>query len=223
MKNVNFDENSPEYSKEFDKKVSLVTFDFFKKNCFNAWKFKNIILACEEYVIHEYQRVNGELPSLDKVAEEFVALKKEAEKYHDELAEKVFWPLINAVLVIIYSSIAKKRSETYKDNIEASKKVIVGLEDEKNDNHGKIVMLEEIKSKIIRSSGMSPQKERKPENKNVDHDKADKGKSLDEYKEETDRIIEALKSIKNEQESDFYVYLKNIAKSLLHQKNMKMA
>ncbi len=84
-------------------------------------------------------------------------------------------------------------------------------------------MLEEIKSKIIRSSGMSPQKERKPENKNVDHDKADKGKSLDEYKEETDRIIEALKSIKNEQESDFYVYLKNIAKSLLHQKNMKMA
>ena len=108
MKNVNFDENSPEYSKEFDKKVSIVTFDFFKKNCFNAWKFKNIILACEEYVIHEYQRVNGELPSLDKVAEEFVALKKEAEKYHDELAEKVFWPLINAVLVIIYSSIAKK-------------------------------------------------------------------------------------------------------------------
>ena len=221
MKNVNFDENSPEYTKEFEKKVSLVTFDFFKKNCFNAWKFKNIILACEEYVIHEYQRVNGELPSLDKVAEEFVALKKEAEKYHDELAEKVFWPLINAVLVVIYSSIAKKRSETYKDTIEASKKIIAGLEVEKNDNHGKIVMLEEIKSKIIRSSAISPQKERKQPEGKKEGDIAD-GKNLDQYKEETDRIIEALKSIKNEQESDFYVYLKNIAKSLLHQKNMKM-
>jgi len=217
--NIKVDENAPEYKKEYDKIVSRITFDFFKKLCFNAWKFKNLVLACEEYVIHEFQRENGELPTLDKIAEKYLNLKKEAEASKDELTGKIYWPLINCVLVIIYTTIAKKRLETYAENIAKSNKTIVSLEAEKNDNHGKIVMLEEIKTRIVRvtSSLTSPIKKDKAvevHEENID---------MDHYKDESQRIIEELKKIKNDQETEFYVYLKNIAKSLLHQKNMKMA
>jgi hypothetical protein len=219
--NIKTDEKAPEYKKEYDKIVARITFDYYKRLCFNAWKFKNLVLACEEYVIHEFQRENGELPTLDKIAEKYLNLKKEAEATKDELTGKIFWPLINCVLVIIYTTIANKRLQTYGENIAKSNKNIVSLEAEKNDNHGKIVMLEEIKARIIRATSSiitSPVKNK---------DKAAEGKEenidMEHYKDESQRIIEELKKIKNDQETEFYVYLKNIAKSLLHQKNLKMA
>jgi hypothetical protein len=222
------DKESNEYEKLKEGYVSSITFEYYKKLCYNAWRFKNQILAAEEFVIHEFQKDGKEVVTLEKMAVTMNSLKKEAEKYKDETAEKIFWPLINSILVVIYSTIAKKRKITYEELIEKSNKRIEGFEAEKNDNKGKIYLLNEMKIKISKGSASISRPERPDKASIVRKDsleEVDGGevkKELDELKDESQRIMEELKRIKNEQENEFYVYLKNIAKVLLHQKNMNV-
>jgi DNA repair exonuclease SbcCD ATPase subunit len=183
-------------------------------------------LACEEYIIHEYQKEkNGEVPTLEKISLKLIKLKSDAEKYHDVLAERVYWPLINAVLVVVYSSIAKKKYETYIESISKSKKVIFGFEAEMNDNHGKIVMLEEVRSRIMKNSNFTQQnkevEEEIQDEEEVGDDVQGYENNLNEISDEIARITEELKQIKNEQENNFYEYLKEVSKSLVHQKALK--
>ena len=223
------DKESNEYEKLRESYVSSITYEYYKKLCYNSWRFKNQILAAEEFVIHEFQKDGKEGMTLEKFAITMNGLKKEAEKYKDENAEKIFWPLINSILVVIYSTIAKKRKANYEESIEKSNKKIEGFEAEKNDNKGKINLLEEMKKKILKNSNLQRPAAHSAERENVEREdsleEVDGGelkKELDGLKDESQRIMEELKRIKNEQENEFYVYLKNIAKVLLHQKNMNV-
>lgn len=215
------DSADPKYQKELEKIVAKVTFDFFKRNCFNAWKFKNLILACDEYVIHEYQRENGELPTLEKISLELIKIKAEAEKIQDEQAVNVFWPLANAVLTIVYNSIATKKMVGYNEVINKSKGSILKYDAEKNDNHGKIVILEEVKSKIVNYqksySGID-----KVENQSHGGAEVEEVmEKINQFNFQSNEIIENLKTMKNSQEENFYSYLKNVANSLIHQRVLK--
>lgn len=219
------DKESNEYEKLKESYVTSITFDNYKKICYNSWRFKNQILAAEEFVVHEFQKEGKEVMTLEKFAITMNGLKKEAEKYKDEIAEKIFWPLINSILVVIYSTIAKKRKTTYEENIEKSNKKIEGFEAEKNDNKGKINLLEEMKRKILKNSSIQKPSQKVNIEREDSLEEVDGGelkKELDGLKDESQRIMEELKRIKNEQENEFYVYLKNIAKVLLHQKNMNV-
>lgn len=219
--NIQLDQADPKFQKEHDKIVAKVTFEFFKKNCFNAWKFKNLVLASDEYVIHEYQRENGELPTLEKISLELVKIKSEAEKIQDELAVNVFWPLANAVLTIVYNSIANRKLVSYNDTITKSKSNISKLEAEKNDNHGKIIILEEVRNKIMNSHKIvSGDKEEiiAPVG-SVDMDEI--LQKINQFNSQSNEIIENLKTMKNSQEENFYAYLKNVANSLIHQRILK--
>lgn len=219
------DKESNEYEKLKESYVTSITFDNYKKICYNSWRFKNQILAAEEFVIHEFQKEGKEVMTLEKFAITMNGLKKEAEKYKDEIAEKIFWPLINSILVVIYSTIARKRKTTYEENIEKSNKKIEGFEAEKNDNKGKINLLEEMKRKILKNSSIQKPSQKVNIEREDSLEEVDGGelkKELDGLKDESQRIMEELKRIKNEQENEFYVYLKNIAKVLLHQKNMNV-
>lgn len=219
------DKESNEYEKLKESYVTSITFDNYKKICYNSWRFKNQILAAEEFVIHEFQKEGKEVMTLEKFAITMNGLKKEAEKYKDENAEKIFWPLINSILVVIYSTIARKRKATYEENIEKSNRKIEGFEAEKNDNKGKINLLEEMKKKILKNSSIQKPSQKVNIEREDSLEEVDGGelkKELDGLKDESQRIMEELKRIKNEQENEFYVYLKNIAKVLLHQKNMNV-
>jgi hypothetical protein len=219
------DKESNEYEKQKEAFEISITYDNYKKFCYNSWRFKNQILAAEEFVIHEFQKDGKEVMTLEKFAITMNGLKKEAEKYKDENAEKIFWPLINSILVVIYSTIARKRKATYEENIEKSNKKIEGFEAEKNDNKGKINLLEEMKRKILKNSSIQKPSQKVNIEREDSLEEVDGGelkKELDGLKDESQRIMEELKRIKNEQENEFYVYLKNIAKVLLHQKNMNV-
>lgn len=218
---IQLDQADPKFQKEHEKIISKVTFEFFKKNCFNAWKFKNLILACDEYVIHEYQRENGELPTLEKISLELVKIKSEAEKVQDELAVNVFWPLANSVLTIVYNSIANRKLTSYNDTITKSKANISKLEAEKNDNHGKIIILEEVRNKIMNSHKIvnSSEKEEVVPEGSVDMNEI--LLKINQFNSQSNEIIESLKTMKNSQEENFYAYLKNVANSLIHQRVLK--
>lgn len=220
--NIQQDSADNRYYGELDKIVAKATFDFFKRNCFNAWKFKNLILACDEYVIHEYQRENGELPSLEKISLDLIKIKSEAEKIQNDLSINVFWPLANAVLTIVYNSIASKKLIGYNEIINKSKANIVKLEAERNDNHGKIIILEEVKSKILNFQKTLPEKTEvrsQGDPKEVDEIL----QKINHFNTQSNEIIESLKTMKNNQEENFYSYLKDVANSLIHQKLLKKA
>lgn len=117
-----------EAMRNLEQKMTMeVTFEFFKKNCFDAWKFKNQVLACNEFIIVEsfkrkaenFGKLNRDINerSLEVVMKELEQLKKEAEKNPDEDLEKVFWPLLNTMMIIVFISIGNKRASSYSEKI----------------------------------------------------------------------------------------------------------
>lgn len=215
------DSADPKYQKELDKIVAKVTFEFYKKHCYNAWKFKNLVLACDEFVIHEYQRVNGELPTLEKISLDLIKIKSDAEKIQDEQAISVFWPLSNAVLTIVYNSIATKKMVGYSEVINKSKANILKYDAEKNDNHGKIVILEEVKSKILNYQKTYSIGDQINNSQYSGAEVEEVMNKISQFNSQSNDIIESLKTMKNSQEENFYSYLKNVANSLIHQRVLK--
>lgn len=125
---------------------------------------------------------------------------------------------------------AKKKKESYEDAVVKSKVLLKNLDIQINDNHGKIAMLEEIRDKIKNSYKNSPKKRNEKlvdeenldkEEEELDEDAKDYERRLEDIFTESSRITEALKGIKNDQETNFYDYLKQISKSMVHQKGLK--
>ena len=205
-----------------------IFFSHLQKNCFNAWKFKNLVLAAEEYVIHEFQREKGELPTLEHTSLILIALKEEAEKIRDEFAEKIFWPLINAVLVTVYTSIAKRKLEVYEEQGKKIETYIKKLDSEKSECIGKISVLKEVKTRINKSSVFSEtalnQNEKAVERVEEDEETPDQG-NFEQIKnqiiEDSNTIVENLKMIENEQESNFQDYLKKLGNVMINQKLLR--
>ena len=155
--------------------------------------------------------------------------------------------MINAVLVVVYNTIGKQKLEMYNDLISKAKNSISNYEAEKNDNHGKIVMLEEIREKVLKNSGHSPlvkndNIEDSLDNENNNYDLNDNNynhnnndevnyeneklynqieENLNKFTEETSNITEFLKNIKEQQEDKFYGFIKDISDVLLHQNALK--
>jgi hypothetical protein len=110
-----------------------VTFEFFKKKCFDAWRFKNILLAADEYVILDYVKklyVEIQDPNPLKCEEQILGkimtilddLKKDAEEIDknkkSSVLAKVYWPLMNTLMTIIFLSIGNKRVKIHKEKID---------------------------------------------------------------------------------------------------------
>lgn len=107
-----------------EKYTSEITFEYFKKLCFDAWRFKNQILACEEFVIINYDhnshmtldaslmRMMDELESIRNL---FEHTENGGKMKKDDHYKHIFRPLLKAVRVIIVLSIASKRAKSFKD------------------------------------------------------------------------------------------------------------
>lgn len=220
-------------------KIFFKFYYYIKKNCFNAWRFKNMVLAADEYIIHEYQRENGELPTLEKIAIHLLKLKDEAEKIRDENAEKIYWPLINAVLVTVYSSIARRKLDTYNDNNNALKAIIEKLEAQKNEYKGKITVLNEVRGKISQSIDKENtwlQKVTKDvknavgygeKNKNVEGQDETQVNNEEfenmktQIMDDSFLVIENLKEMESKHETNLQNYLKVLGKILVNNKTLK--
>jgi len=162
-------------------------------------------------------------------------LKKEAETIHDNLAESIFWPLINAILVIVYSSIARKRNETYQERISSCKTINVDLEAKKNLNKGKIDVLKDVRKDIARSAGLNEEDLISKAKNSIKGDKnevvtgtgsfnnSSTNDSIKQIFEESEEIVENLKRIQNEQEGEFHSYLKSLGDIIVSQKILKKA
>lgn len=167
------------------------------------------------------------------IAERLVNLKEEVEKVRDEYAEKIYWPLINAVLVTVYTSIAKRKLEGYTDqNVKVNKK-IDGHEAEKNECNGKIAVLREVKSRIKPSNVKEDQnlfdkiKKGVKEVKDivVNGEATIDGEKFEDMKkqiiDDSNTVVENMKVIENEQENNFQEFLKKLGSVLINQKTLR--
>jgi len=223
---ITFDANHPKYKPELDRILMSVTFEFYKKLCFNSWSFKNHMLASEEFVIHDYQKEDGVLPSMEKVAESLIKLKQEAESKRDEEAEAIFWPLINAVLVIVYTSMARRRLDAYNERIENCNKNIKKLTTDKNECTGKISVLNEVKGKVSKTLGENVSVDDNANIRNINNAGSisaivNKNKLIERCQkivDQSNEVVEELKRVDYEIEDKFQAFLKNVGNSLISSK-----
>lgn len=172
------------------------------------------------------------------IAKRLVTLKDEIEQVRDEYAEKIYWPLINAILVTVYTSIGKRKLEGYNDQNVITNKKITGFEAEKNECNGKIEVLREVKSRIkpnsVKDESTVLDKTKKGEkedkgimvNGEIETAKATKeGDKFEEIKkqiiDDSNTVVENMKVIENEQESNFQEFLKKLGSVLINQKTLR--
>jgi len=212
--------------------------------CFDAWKFKNIILASENFVVHESSRVEGNLPTLETISDILIDLKHEAENTKEDSTETVYWPLTNTILVIVYTSIAKKKLELYNEKAAAIDATIKKHESLKSEAQGKIAILKEVKADVNKNTSMRGTSEESLFNRikreakeyvgindgaknnerplNIDEGMIDEVFEANKKKiiDESYQIIENMKNIENEQEENFQNYLKKLGNSLVTEKKL---
>lgn len=158
-----------------------------------------------------------------------IKLKEEAEKIRDEYSEKIFWPLINAVLVTVYTSIAKRKLEVYEEQGKKIETYIKKLDSEKSECTGKISVLREVKTRINKSTVFSEtgknQAFEKAEERVEDEEETPDQGNFEQIKnqiiEDSNTIVENLKMIENEQESNFQDYLKKLGNVMINQKMLR--
>jgi len=122
--------NDPKKLELMKKAIMEETHALFKKITFDAWRFKNMILACDEYVVIDslkrYFVAEGESEGtladehiLSKIMTIIDAIKIEAEKVYekkkDENVKHVFLPAMNALMVVVFLSIGTKRVKIHKE------------------------------------------------------------------------------------------------------------
>jgi len=177
-----------------------------------------MVLGNTEYIIHEYQRENGVLPTLEKISMELVALKEEAEKIRDDQAESIYWPLINAVLVTVNTSIAHRRIETYEEIIRRSQETVLKISGERSECIGEIKVLNEVRLHIVEDVD---DEKKAAETGPQEGSKTSLTKKCREIAERTESVVENLKAIENEHENIFHDYLKSLGNSCVNSKVLK--
>jgi hypothetical protein len=95
--------------------IKEVTFEFYKKLCFDSWRFKNQVLACNEFIIVSVEGGRKEDYSLRKIMDILDELRIESDKHKTKDDMNIFWPLIDTLMVIVYLSIIYKRSKQHRD------------------------------------------------------------------------------------------------------------
>jgi len=171
-----------------------------------------------------------------------IHLKDEAEKIRDQYSENIYWPLINAVLVTVYSSIAKKKLEAYYDNEKSLKDGIDKLEAEKHECKGKLSVLREVRGRISVSLSKNEtwlQRTIKDVKEAVGVNKQDSAQvggvegeertpiNEEEFESQKQQIyddsylvIEKMKSLENDHETNFQDFLKSLSRILINNRTI---
>lgn len=176
-------------------------FPLFKRFCYNAWKFKNFLYAADDFqFFHEDSKQNLD-EAHDEVWDNLLSLKAEMYKNWDDIAEQVFKPLYCVVVYTIYQSIANKNLRLYRKIISSCEEKISDLLAEKSINTGKLEILEEMKSKILRSHALRSSMKNTFDSTEVSISK------LKQLNAESVKLIKSLKDGKNKREADFFAFL----------------
>ncbi len=173
-----------------------------------------------------------------------IELKSQAENCKEEISESVYWPLINTILVIVYTSIARKKLDLYNEKSAALDLAIKKHESNKAEAQGKIALLKEVKADVNKNTSMKYSGDESLFNRikrevkevvgmndgaknnerplNIDEGMIDEVFEANKKKiiDESYQIIENMKSIENEQEENFQNYLKKLGNSLVTEKKL---
>lgn len=173
-----------------------------------------------------------------------IELKSQAENCKEEISETVYWPLINTILVIVYTSIARKKLDLYNEKSVALDLAIKKHESNKAEAQGKIALLKEVKADVNKNTSMKYSGDESLFNRikrdvkevigmndgaknnerplNIDEGMIDEVFEANKKKiiDESYQIIENMKSIENEQEENFQNYLKKLGNSLVTEKKL---
>ena len=173
-----------------------------------------------------------------------IELKSQAENCKEEISESVYWPLINTILVIVYTSIARKKLDLYNEKSAALDLAIKKHESNKAEAQEKITLLKEVKADVNKNTSMKYSGDESLFNRikrevkevvgmndgaknnerplNIDEGMIDEVFEANKKKiiDESYQIIENMKSIENEQEENFQNYLKKLGNSLVTEKKL---
>lgn len=194
--------------KVIDKVTMDVTFNNYKRFCFDPWKFKNQVLAAEEYIILEYvkrlfiQEIGNNVSAerydeeiLGKIMNSLDAIKAEAEgldkNKRSKNLEKIFWPLINTLMIIVFLSIGNKRVKLHRERIQKLQGENKKRNDENTEMLGQIKLLEDLKVKISKET-----KDGKPQKvEKVEKSTAIDSRAQNELDEEYRRNLAAISEV----------------------------
>lgn len=224
---ITFEKNDPKYQIEYNKIVNRIIFENYKKFCFNAWKFKNEVLAKEEFIVYEYQGKDNVRPSLEEIIVYLQGIKDEVESLQDDYAEEIFWPLTNAIIISVYITIGQQRIKNHHTNIGKYKSNSEKLSREISEMKGKKQTLIDLKNYNHGRSGSDDRKYTDQDLANdEDYDRKEEVEETPEYLRnknnlvESERLIENLKTIKNDMEGMFHSYLKCLGNDIVKPKNL---
>lgn len=190
----------------YDKSV----FNQFKLCCFNAWKFKNVLLNSEEFLPCNQFLINNTEENYQATWDILNSIKTDMLAHmNDESTIQVYYQLYKIAKLILYESIIKRNMKANKEKAELCKKGIGSMMAEKAINLRKIEILEEVKSKILRSHAVNTSLKNTIDSKEASFSK------LKLYFKEILKTLQALRLLQQTQEVVIYNFLDQIIQSVV--------
>lgn len=99
-----------------------ITFEEYKMHCYNAWRFKNILVNLEELNInlakkHEYDNIIKHLRGLITLGAIQVKIETAGSRDRDEYY-KIFKPFLNLLEMLAFITLGSKKISVSKDQLE---------------------------------------------------------------------------------------------------------
>jgi len=134
----------------------------YNLNCYNAWKFKNILVNLEELNINlenskEYENTINHLRKLIQLGATQINIEnpgsKDESQYYD-----IFKPFLNLLEILAFITLGTKKVNKTREQLEELKSKRNHSENYKNECKGKIELLDELIKRMGGSSSSSIEK-----------------------------------------------------------------
>jgi len=170
----------------------------FKHTCFDAWKFKNLILSLEGINVINKQDIDNLKDRLDKIRQTAFSIPNDI--YFEPFFEKVY----KLLKVLLFLTVGQKRIDTSKTKLKSLKDEEAKSNLLNAEYSGKIILLQNIKKRIQEESS-------KGEEVSIKKSHAEEVSINQDLKE----FIKELKGIKNTLQLSFNSFLKQLGDNLI--------
>jgi len=187
-------------------------FFHFRNNCFDAYKFKNKLLASEHFNLESQKEAINYFEMMNRLK----AIKAQGHFYkHDRHHIKLFYFLIKIVIVIAFDTMTKKRIENKQIDIDTKEMQITNWENEIKEIKSKIELILDIKSNV--EMGKTSGERRQMAKKENDTKDIDKDQSLIDMMKFHSRT---LRMLVNSQQKTVQDLINSVGEQLINQKDI---
>jgi len=149
-------------SKVYREAMNDIVMHEYNLNCYNAWKFKNILVNLEELNINlenskEYENTITHLRKLIQLGASQINLENPSSKDESQYYD-IFKPFLNLLEILAFITLGTKKVNKTREQLEELKGKRNHSENYKNECKGKIELLDELIKRMGGSSSSSIEK-----------------------------------------------------------------